>query len=71
MNTIMIKCPRTARWVSTEIDIDPKSFARIPEVIAKVHCTDCGQVHSWSKKNALICEFATAGSLSDKHFFKL
>jgi hypothetical protein len=71
MNTMMIKCFRTGRWVSTGIDIDPTSFAQIPEAIAKTHCPACGQDHSWSKKDALICEFATTGSQGENHLFKL
>lgn len=71
MNTIMIKCSRTARWVSTGIDIDPESFTRMPEVMAKARCPDCGQDHSWSKKDALICRLATTGSQSGKPLFKL
>jgi hypothetical protein len=71
MNTIMIKCLRTARWVSTGIDIDPVSFARMPEVMANTRCPDCGQDHSWSKKDAMICKFATTGSQSGIDAFKL
>ncbi|MEA2976436.1 MAG: hypothetical protein QOF19_1956 [Alphaproteobacteria bacterium] len=71
MNTIMIKCFSTARWVSTGIDIDPQSFNQIPDVVATTRCPACGQDHSWSKKDTLVCEFATPGSQSGKQLFTL
>ena len=71
MKTIMIKCPETGRWVSTGIDVDPDTYPAIPEALAKTRCQACGQDHWWSKRDALICEFATTGSQSEKDLFKL
>jgi len=71
MKTIMIKCSVTGRWVSTGIDIDPKTYSSIPEALAKTQCQACGQDHWWSKKDALICEFATTGSQSGIDLFRL
>jgi hypothetical protein len=67
----MIKCPETGRWISTGIDVDPETYPAIPEALAKTRCQACGQDHWWSKKDALICEFATTGSQSEKDLFKL
>ncbi len=71
MRTIMIKCPKTGRWISTGIDVHPDSYASIPDTVAKIRCSACGQNHLWSKKDALICEFATTGSQSGKSLFEL
>ncbi len=71
MRTIMIKCPKTGRWISTGINVHPETYSSIPEAVAKTRCPDCGEDHWWSKKDALICEFATTGSQSEKPLFKL
>jgi endogenous inhibitor of DNA gyrase (YacG/DUF329 family) len=71
MNTIMTKCPTSGRWVSTGIDIEPAAFARMPDVMAKMRCPECGREHKWSKKDAMISPFATTGSESGKALFKL
>jgi hypothetical protein len=71
MNTVMIKCPQTGRWVSTGIDVTPDGFAKMPAVASKMHCPACGRDHSWSKKDAMISAFATTGSESGKEPFKL
>jgi hypothetical protein len=71
MRTIMIKCPKTDRWISTGIDVHPDSYAGIPDTVAKTRCPACGQNHSWSKKDAMICEFATTGSQSGNPLFEL
>ena len=71
MRTILIKCPETGRWVSTGIDIEPRAFARIPDVVATMRCPECGHEHAWSKADAMISPFATTGSQSGKELFKL
>ena len=32
MGAVMIRCPRTGRTVSTEIETEPSVFSRLPEV---------------------------------------
>jgi hypothetical protein len=71
MYTIMIKCPATGRWVSTGIDIEPSTFAHIPDVVAHAHCPACGREHPWTKRNAMISPFATSASQSGKRPFQL
>lgn len=71
MNTIMIKCPKTRRWISTGIDIEPEGFVCIPEVVTTTRCPLCGAEHAWSKNEAFICEFSTTGSASRNPLFRL
>ena len=48
MGAVMIRCPRTGRAVSTEIETEPSVFSRLPEVAARMRCPDCGREHEWS-----------------------
>ncbi len=52
MPTIVVKCPVSGRFVATGIEIDPRSFDRLPEVGAKLRCRACGQEHVWTRADA-------------------
>ena len=54
MATIYTSCPNTGREISTGIEIDADSFARMPDVIARIDCPHCGERHNWSKHNAYL-----------------
>ena len=41
MATLLIKCPHTGKAISTGIEIDPDSFADLPDVLSHV-CPECG-----------------------------
>jgi hypothetical protein len=56
MFSIMINCARTGRAISTGIDTDLDTFARIPDVIANARCPLCRADHVWSKAIAWICD---------------
>ena len=52
MGAVMIRCPRTGRAVSTEIETEPSVFSRLPEVAGRMRCPDCGEEHTWSASQA-------------------
>ena len=59
MGAVMIRCPRTGRAVSTEIETEPSVFSRLPEVAGRMRCPDCGQEHRWSASQAWLLEQPT------------
>ena len=61
MNTVMIKCPQTGRWVSTGIDVTPDGFAKMPAVASKMHCPACGRDHQLAEKHETLSALAAAG----------
>ena len=56
MGAVMIRCPRTGRAVSTEIETEPGDFSRLPEVAARMHCALCGEEHTWTVSGAWLGE---------------
>jgi hypothetical protein len=61
MATIYTSCPNTGRAISTGIETDADSFTAIPEVITRVHCPHCDELHNWSKYNAFLRDAGPAG----------
>ena len=56
MGALSIRCPNTAQEVSTGIEIDPASFARLPDKLAASECPVCGLKHVWLKCDAKFVE---------------
>ena len=54
MPTIFTKCAVTGRPINTGIEIDDDSFARLPDVVARVRCPHCGGEHEWTKAMAWV-----------------
>ena len=52
MAILMIKCPHTGRPISTGIEVDPQSFATLPDVLSRVKCPECGLDHAWWTREA-------------------
>jgi endogenous inhibitor of DNA gyrase (YacG/DUF329 family) len=49
MSVLKVRCPETGREVSTGIEIDPESFARLPDKLPVSNCPVCGLDHVWLK----------------------
>ena len=60
MGTVMIRCPRTGRAISTEIDTEPTVFNCLPVVSSALRCSLCGEVHVWTKRDAWLAESVLA-----------
>ena len=58
--TVMIRCPRTGRAVSTEIETEASVFERLPDVNARMRCPVCGSEHTWTAREAWLSGPPTA-----------
>jgi hypothetical protein len=56
MAILLIKLPHTGRPISTGIEIDPDSFANLPEVLSYMKCPECGLDHAWWTREAWLGE---------------
>ncbi len=56
MGTVMIRCPRTDRAVSTQIDTEVSVFERLPEVASRIRCPACGEEHVWTAQDAWLSD---------------
>src|SRR5262249_59373524 len=54
MNIVMILCPQTGSSVSTGIEIDSATFAKLPDTPAQMRCAACGGNHAWTKGQAWV-----------------
>jgi len=52
MSSVMIRCPKTGRSVSTAIEVEPSVFRKLPKVTARMACPACGDEHVWSIASA-------------------
>jgi len=52
MSSVMIKCPKTGRPVSTGIETEPAVFRKLPRVASRMRCPACGEEHAWSVGSA-------------------
>jgi hypothetical protein len=65
MGAVMIRCPRTGRAVSTEIETELSVFNRLPVVPARMRCPLCGEEHVWTASEAWLDEPALAPQPAD------
>ena len=56
IGTVMIRCPRTDRAVSTEIETEPSVFSRLPDIAGRMRCPACGAEHVWTTRDAWLAE---------------
>jgi len=54
--TVLIQCSHTGRYLSTGIDVDPDTFALLPEVAIQIPCPHCGREHAFSKGRAILVD---------------
>ena len=53
MAKVCIKCPQTGKLIPTGWDIDRTSFETMSITDCKIQCPACGQMHRWSKEDAI------------------
>jgi hypothetical protein len=58
MAILLIECPHTRRPISTGIEVDPESFAKLPDVLSHVKCPECGLNHAWWTREAWLEEIS-------------
>jgi hypothetical protein len=49
MSVLKVRCPETGGEVSTGIEVDPESFAALPDKLPVFTCPLCGLDHAWLK----------------------
>lgn len=54
MGTVVIKCPKTGKTISTGIGMDKSSFENSNLSNNSVSCPACGGMHTWNKKDAWV-----------------
>jgi hypothetical protein len=54
MAKIFTSCAVTGQPIDTGIEIDEGSFARLPNLLAKVFCPHCDSEHDWTKDKAWV-----------------
>jgi hypothetical protein len=52
VSIVMIRCPYRGQAVSTGIEIDEATFARLPDTLILSRCPLCGLEHVWWKTEA-------------------
>jgi hypothetical protein len=65
MGLLKIRCPETGHELSTGIEVDPGSFARLPDKLAASKCPICGYEHAWLKCDARFIEDEMTGSAKE------
>lgn len=56
MSSVMIKCPRTGKELSTGIETDSANYARFPDTLVYSYCPHCGLKHAWWHKDAWLAD---------------
>ena len=52
VGVVMVKCPKTARELSTGIEMVAATFEQLPEIRAQILCPICKVDHVWSTREA-------------------
>ena len=61
VGVLIIKCPFTGRFISTGVEVDVDSFARMPNLVAYAHCSHCMTDHAWRPLDAKLVEAWPSG----------
>jgi len=56
VGTVMIRCPKTGRAISTGIRADVATFHSTPVFFSQVLCPLCQLTHEWFAKDAWLCD---------------
>ena len=65
MGVLKVRCPESGREVSTGIEIDPQSFAALPDKLPVSNCPLCGLDHGWLKCDARFVEDPSPSGLPE------
>ena len=64
MGMLLIKCAHTGRSISTGLEVDPESFAKLPDTLSHLKCPACGLNHVWWTREAWLEEADEIGPLT-------
>jgi hypothetical protein len=60
MGILMIRCPRTARTVSTGTHVEAAAFNSSPVFFGQTYCPHCDGTHEWFARDAWVCDSETS-----------
>jgi len=66
MAVLLIKCPHTDRPISTGIELDAETFAKLPNILSYMKCPECGLEHAWWTREAWLEERVEVLSAEDE-----
>jgi hypothetical protein len=52
MAVLLIKCPHTDRPISTGLELDAETCAKLPDILSYMKCPECGLEHAWWTREA-------------------
>ena len=58
MPVVTIACPRTGKFVSTGMELEPSEFDALGPKIFHIRCSACGSEHLWARGTAFLTEIA-------------
>ena len=56
MPLVLIRCPKTGRYVSTGINAEPAYFNSPLSTRRRIDCPYCGKEHAWGHRDAVLCD---------------
>jgi len=56
MPVVTIACPRTGKFVSTGMVLEPTEFDALGPKIFRIRCSACGSEHLWARGTAWLTE---------------
>ena len=56
MPIVTIACPRTGKFVSTGMELEPNDFETLGPKIFRIRCAACGSEHLWARGTAWLTE---------------
>jgi hypothetical protein len=56
MAILLIKCPHTDRPISTGLELELETFAKLPDILCYMKCPACGLEHAWWTREAWLDE---------------
>jgi hypothetical protein len=56
VGTIVIRCPKTERVISTGLQADWRAFGSVPVFFSRTYCPLCRTNHEWFAKDAWVRE---------------
>lgn len=52
IGVVLVRCPKTGRELSTGVEMDAATFAKLPDIRSQITCPICGLSHDWSVREA-------------------
>ena len=57
MGTVIIRCPKTGKCISTGMEINRAAFGSMPVFFGNTFCPSCRMSHEWFAPSAWVCDY--------------